>query len=193
MQQRSVRDVLSLALCLGVSSQLVSDLSAQASVSGAWQTGFDHSITTAATDFLLPFRDPSQPNGFRQYFDFPQVPLGYGGWGWEPGNPVPAPGWFNAVHMSVIPKGEHRGKILVWNRWPVLLRPGAGLDPTDYWAFQAWAVVDPSPSAQPRFFNYLLPIHSLGDEAPTNGAPQGDLFCSGHAWSTWWLRVGRAS
>jgi hypothetical protein len=157
---------------------------------GSWEAGFDHSITApAATDFLAPFLaatntnyDPPGPSGAV----FPMF-----GWDWGTA-PHPA-GQFNAVHMSLIPKGatKHRGKVLVWNRYPVVFRPGSLFDPSnDYWVFQAWSIVDPAPGAVPKFRNFVLPIERFGQAPPPQTVPMSavtlliaDLFCTGHAWS----------
>ncbi|MCU0865331.1 MAG: galactose oxidase early set domain-containing protein [Planctomycetes bacterium] len=99
-------------------------------------------------------------------------------------------GRFNAIHMCLIPKGPYRGHVLVWNRHAVVLRPGNGFDPNNFWAFQAWSIVNPSVNAPaPRFRNYLLPIGPVtlppGVTLPdaTNPIDVADLFCTGHAWS----------
>src|SRR5262245_40022169 len=58
---------------------------------------------------------------------------------WQQGQPGwdhdPAPGNFLAGHMALIPRGDYRGQVLVWN-W---MRVDAGA-PIDV---QYWAIVDP--------------------------------------------------
>lgn len=97
--------------------------------------------------------------------------------------------------MCLIPKGPHRGKVLVWGATvaplvgaPVLIRsPDSGppLQSNEYWACAAWSIVDPSPQpAGPRFRNFLLPIETF--TAPPSGTPvyhAASLFCAGQAWS----------
>lgn len=85
---------------------------------------------------------------------------------------------FNGAHMALIPKGPHRGKILVWNIQPVIATP----QPANVlWAFQAFSIIDPAPNAVPRFRNFLLPIEPV--QTGPNGPFGSDLFCAGHAWS----------
>lgn len=160
---------------------------------GVWLPGFDHAVDPAsgrATDYLAPFRDlegfdlgGSQivvPAPYNRIFEQPGQPGGLYGWAWSE-----APGNFNAIHMCLIPKGPYRGRVLVWNRYPVLLRPGAPLDAENYWACQGWAVVDPDPEApEPRIRNFLLPLQPVGPTPPSLAPQQlADIFCSGHAWS----------
>lgn len=82
-----------------------------------------------------------------------------------PSLPIPSPigGKFNAVHMSVIASGPHRGKVLVWDR---------AFD-TAAAAKQRWSIVDPRPVGDATFLNFEL--------AMPNG--EGDLFCAGHSWT----------
>jgi len=85
--------------------------------------------------------------------------------------------------MALIPKGPHRGKVIVWGEQPLLglATPYSG----EYWSFQAWSIVDPAAVVAPgsvRFNNFLLPINSLG-ASPGPGSRGGDFFCAGHAWS----------
>lgn len=89
-------------------------------------------------------------------------------WDGEPASPyVPPPAdrnRFMAGHMSLIPVGRERGKVLVWNWMRVPYGTPVGL--------QHWAIVDVS-TPTPTFQNFDLPI----------ATSDGDLFCSGHAWS----------
>ncbi|HEX6884035.1 MAG TPA: galactose oxidase early set domain-containing protein [Planctomycetota bacterium] len=75
------------------------------------------------------------------------------------------PARLNVVHMALIPKGPHQGRVLVWD-----LRGPQGPGP---WK-QRWAIVDPADSSAPVFWNAELSI-------PTG---RGDLFCAGHAWTS---------
>ena len=91
---------------------------------------------------------------------------------------------FNAIHMSLIPKGPNRGKLVVWDNAPVLA-VWPTIHATDLWSFQAWAIVDPADEpAGARFSNHLFPVGivegSLGTPA-TIRIP--NLFCAGHAWT----------
>jgi hypothetical protein len=74
----------------------------------------------------------------------------------------PIGGQFNAVHLSLIPSGPHRGKVLAWDR----------AADTAASAKQRWSIIDPNPVGAAVFKNFelVMPNH------------QGDLFCSGHTW-----------
>lgn len=71
---------------------------------------------------------------------------------------------FMAGHMALIPRGPHRGKVLVWNWMRIHL--GAPFN------LQHWAIVDPA-ATPPTFLNFDLPLPLL----------EGDPFCAGHAWT----------
>jgi hypothetical protein len=84
-------------------------------------------------------------------------------WDGEPQSPFTQPAdphRFLAGHMSLIPVGPHRGKVLVWN-WMRML-PGQ----------QYWSIVDVS-GPTPVFQNFVLPMPG----------GEGELFCSGHSWT----------
>lgn len=104
---------------------------------------------------------------------------------------------FNAVHMSVIPKGPYRGMVLVWNNLPVLAVENPWMVPSlpaasQPWlipvqAYQAYAIVDPAdqPLDGIRYRNFVVPIGDPFEIDPAqlpydNGQ---NLFCAGHAWS----------
>ncbi|MGE3174756.1 MAG: galactose oxidase-like domain-containing protein [Planctomycetota bacterium] len=114
---------------------------AQAAPLGSWAAPFDHEVNTANTNQLA-------------------IPITHL---WPPR--------FNAIHMALVPVGPHRGRVLVWDKAEVALRP-----------YQRWSIVDPTWApgcGRPRFRNFFL---SMPQAAQT-----GDLFCAGHAW----LRDGR--
>ncbi|MFY9346031.1 MAG: DUF1929 domain-containing protein [Planctomycetota bacterium] len=96
---------------------------------------------------------------------------------------------FEAVHMSLIPKGDNRGKVLVWNLRPVLCKsptydPTLGTNSNLWWACQAYAIVDLSPNATVRYQNFLLPIERVDPDNTTPGhGYASDLFCAGHCWT----------
>jgi hypothetical protein len=158
---------------------------------GSWGVPFNHEtingpLGTAnpnpnATDHLIPFGGHQNPN-INYYY---HAPTGV------------TFDWLqrlNAVHMCLIPKGPHRGKVVVWgaaiglNGAPVLARaPGFGpaIGANDYWACSAWSIVDPSPApGSPRFRNFLLPIETFtAPSVTTTSFHAASLFCAGHAWS----------
>jgi len=74
------------------------------------------------------------------------------------------PQYFNALHLGIIPKGPHRGKVVMMNSIPAvgIVSSLSATNPNIPWSFQSWSIYDPSPSAgtpeRPRFLNYLLPI-----------------------------------
>ena len=181
----------------------VADVAAQGAPVGTWEPGFNHqnNVSGVATDFrvlqqvTIPAADVGNPAVFFNVNGDSESMA----WGWAfdyPGNidianPFHATigeiGRFNAIHMALIPKGPHRGKILVWNRYPVIVRPGATLDPSGkFWSCQGWSIVDPSPlPGEPRFRNFLLPLDEFRPnptQPPGASGDVADLFCSGHAW-----------
>jgi hypothetical protein len=95
---------------------------------------------------------------------------------------------FNAIHASLIPKGRHRGKVMIMNGNPagVLVGRDPGFDSNKWWSFQAWSIVDLSPSAQHRFLNYLLPMSPIEQRTSSYGTESSaisNLFCAGHNWT----------
>lgn len=119
----------------------------------------------------------------------PSNPASMGGmsmrtWSW--------PARFQAIHMNLIPKGPHRGSVMVWGGDMVVgkgctsgtatppWQPSGAGDP--WWTFQPWAILDPSPTAPVRFRNFLLPMHPL----ETDGARilAHSLFCAGQSWDS---------
>ena len=72
---------------------------------------------------------------------------------------------FNAAHMALIPKGQYRGKVMVWDILSDQTFPE--------WK-QRWSIVDPVDSGGPTFQNYELTM-------PTG---KGDLFCAGLTWTS---------
>lgn len=183
MQCSAVR---SFALTVAAGVMMGSALVARAAAQGRWGIPFDHETIGGgptepnpnATDHLLPFGGYDNPEV--DYFNF----LGTD-FDWRQR--------FNAVHMALIPKGPHQGKVVVWGATvdsligaPVLLRaPGHGppLQPDQYWACAAWSIVDPAVEpAGPRFRNFLLPIDVF---TPPSRPPvrASSLFCAGQAWS----------
>ena len=77
----------------------------------------------------------------------------------------PTPENFNALHMALIPRGPHRGHVLVWDV--------QGTQPTAAWD-QRWAILDVSEPGVPVFWNAELTLPAEG----------GDFFCAGHAWTS---------
>jgi len=164
--------------------------------------GFNHEHTGPnATDFMAAFPGGSMVTV--QGLGNPGSLLGWGDWSWFASG---VPGAFNAVHMALIPKGPHRGKVIVWNTYPVVIQPGPSFSSTAWWYCQGWSIVDPRPNAPaPRFRNFLLPIgqwfgsrtsgHHLAVPLDTDPnvtlAPTvttfyyevSGIFCSGHAWT----------
>ncbi len=185
LSERGCRALLGSVSALAMLATIGSPARSQ-SATGSWEAGFDHSITApTATDFLAPFGGAGFAGPPASGLIFPMF-----GWGWQPSHHVAQR--FNAIHSALIPKGStrHRGKVLVWNRYPVVFRPGAPFDSNNYWVFQAWSIVDTSPTAVPRFRNFVLPLQSFGTTPPPQTPPTApvtirvaDLFCSGHAWS----------
>ena len=133
--------------CLLLATFIAAPCAAQ--YAGSWESPFNHQVsTTIATDPGAPFGGLSGMT----FYVFGGVTLGW---------PAPGGPMFNAVHMCLIPKGPHRGKVLVWDRRLILAKtPGfVTQGPDDYYSLQPWAIVDPDP--QPgamQFESFLLPI-----------------------------------
>jgi hypothetical protein len=88
---------------------------------------------------------------------------------------------FMAIHASLIPKGPHRGSVIVWDR-SILSAVVPSIDPNYPWSLQPWAIVDPSdtPSGYTHR-NYLLPIAPIEYISGSIYAP--NIFCAGQTWS----------
>lgn len=86
---------------------------------------------------------------------------------------------FKATHCSVIPKGPHRGKLLLWNTEPVVAT--STFTGTALWSWQAIVILDLAEDADIRCRNYLLPIAKVYEDAGLTYYPS--LFCAGHAWT----------
>src|SRR5262249_42788714 len=143
------------------------------SYQGGWSDTFDHATTAPqATDYTAPFPGPGY---------MPPPPPGPYSWGYS----ASGGGRFQPVHMALIPKGPHQGKVVVWDEWPVVLRANTALDSANRcWSCQSWAIIDPEP-VLPRFRNFLLPsvgfLPSTGTDV--SAVPLGSIVCAGHAWS----------
>ena len=72
---------------------------------------------------------------------------------------------FNAVHLSLIPRGSQRGKVLVFDLYAEDTQPE--------WK-QRWAIVDVDGVGGPQFQNGILSLP----------AGEGDFFCAGHSWTS---------
>jgi hypothetical protein len=97
---------------------------------------------------------------------------------------------FNAGHAALIPKGPHRGKVLVWTENAFAIRgtnvgpPGSLPNLHDHWGCQCYSIVEPTPTpGQPRFHNFLLPIGVVNLPPGASQSTAADIFCSGQAWS----------
>jgi hypothetical protein len=153
-----------------------------------WGAPFDHETidfggpvpNPDATDHLIPFG--GYTNAGISYYNF--APTGTT-FDWR--------GRMNAVHMVLIPKGPHRGKVLVWGATlplvgaSVLVRAngyGPPLQPNQFHSCAAWSIVDPAPTpAGPRFRNFLLPLEVFTPQPIGQPAHTASLFCAGQAHS----------
>lgn len=134
------------------------DLTGRTSKFGAWTKAYNHDREETVADVAFP------------------------GITYLPGYVFPET--FNAIHMSLIPKGPNKGKLVVWDNAPVLA-VWPTISATDLWSYQAWAIVDPvDEPAGVRFSNHLFPV---GIVEGSIGAPETiripNLFCAGHAWT----------
>ena len=94
---------------------------------------------------------------------------------------------FNAIHMSLIPKGPNRGKVVVWDNAPVIatLANDPLVAANTLWSLQAWAIVDPADEpAGARFQNFFFPVGPIeGDFGTPSTVRIPNLFCAGHTWT----------
>lgn len=86
---------------------------------------------------------------------------------------------FKATHCSLIPKGPHRGRLLLWSTDIVVA--SADITGGELWSWQAWVILDTSEDAAITCRNYLLPIAPVQTIDGISYYPS--LFCSGHAWT----------
>ena len=95
---------------------------------------------------------------------------------------------FNALHMCLIPKGPHRGKVLVWGNHPFVAKTPtfvANQPANEYYSFQVFGIVDPAPTpAGFRFQNFLLPIEPITtSQMGPLATSVPNFFCAGQTWS----------
>jgi hypothetical protein len=91
------------------------------------------------------------------------------------------PDRFKAVHCSLIPKGPHRGRLLLWDGSPVIARCTATSN--QWWSWQSIVILDLAPNAPIRCRNYILPVAPIIDPAVPGLNVYKSFFCSGHAWT----------
>jgi hypothetical protein len=158
---------------------------AQNPYAGQFGPSFSHKVSRASAP-LSDATDPGFEPGGIDAMTFGMDPV-VGSLAWPTAATTPGRQMFSAVHMSLIPKGPNRGKVLVWNILPVLCKTPTYEPqmPTHlWWACQAYAIVDFHPSAPLRFQNFLLPIERVDPWGSTPGhGPAADLFCAGHCWT----------
>lgn len=131
-----------------------------ASSQGSWSTPFDHehaSIIATDAEFVFGVNGPN--------------------WHYRTGA-TGIVATFNALHMSLIPVGSHRGRVLVWDGGETVGEAAPFAPAGQFWNFQRYSIVDPITPTGTRFYNYFLPI-----EPWTFPLSVFDLFCAGHAWS----------
>lgn len=89
---------------------------------------------------------------------------------------------FKATHSSLIPKGKHQGRLLLWDTTPIIARVPS-LDNNEWWSWQAVVILDPSPTATIRSRNYIIPIGRLNDLPAGASTGYVSWFCAGHCWT----------
>jgi len=138
------------AIKRGITTLLLSlPLSAKQATQGYWEPPFDHKGT--------PITIPDDPATI-----WPAVP-NVDAYGAPTGHGTPI-----AVHLSLIPVGPDRGKVMMMDHFHYAF----GVSVRNH----RYAIVDPKLPSFPlhpaKFKNYTIQF--------PNG--EGDLFCSGHAW-----------
>lgn len=96
----------------------------------------------------------------------------------------------NAVHMCLIPKGPHRGKVMILSNDAVIASGSPYLGVNTVMSFQPMVIADFSKNlqpGQPRFLNFLIPIETSSKYYDVTFQREDtaypNLFCCGHAWS----------
>jgi hypothetical protein len=102
--------------------------------------------------------------------------------------PYASPRFMNALHLGVIPKGPHRGKLIAMNA-DVIIASGSPYLNNQQYSFQTAAIVDFDKTAgtpqKPRFLNFQIPTEKpyVYTEGAFTFSSYPNLFCCGHAWS----------
>lgn len=93
------------------------------------------------------------------------------------------PDRFKAIHCSLIPKGPHRGRLLLWDGSIVVASCNATNQ--ELFSWQCLVILDLDPDAEIRCRNYMIPINPVDiDPSPTATLNYYlSLFCAGHAWT----------
>lgn len=99
----------------------------------------------------------------------------------------------NSLHLAVIPKGPHRGKVLAMNGDVVTASSVTFFGNDKTWCFQGVSIIDFSKDAgtpeKPRFLNFLIPLNTSSYQLNYTVNPSftdsvyPNFFCVGHAWS----------
>jgi len=100
---------------------------------------------------------------------------------------------FNSLHLTLIPKGPHRGKVLAMPGNVAIASSLSYFGTSEPWSFQPVSIIDFSKDAgtpeKPRFLNFLIPVgksyeiqNNQADPSYTDFA-YPNFFCVGHAWS----------
>ncbi len=167
-------DRLARARTLALGAAFAGCVSANARTQGQWVLAFDHqhAVAGVASDARAPFQYPGGPE-WPTRLAAPDATT----------PPVPR-ATMNAIHMVLIPAGPHRGKVLVWDRGP-LLGFASPFPPAGHlWSFQAYAIVDAALAPDGlRFHNFFLPLDATPWPPPSPAPVPRDLFCAGHAWA----------
>lgn len=161
------------SLVVGSCGLVIGLASARAQGQGQWVMAYDHkhAVPGVASDATTPFTYPGGPE-----WPVRLIPP-------DATAPPTSVASMNAIHMSLIPKGIHRGKVIVYGSGPSVAFAAPFPPAGNLWSFQPYSIVDPAIApAGLRFLNFFLPLDSTTFPPPPGVVPR-DLFCTGHAWS----------
>jgi len=147
--------------------------------SGRWHDAFALTLALAASALPLAAQPPWAPGSWEPLFDHSGTdPAAIGQTCYQSAiykfppdltNPDPTKRFpFNAIHMSLIPVGDKRGQVMVWNS---IKYPGDGTGQTRQVHYAILDPKQPASATNPENFCVNLPPN------------EGDLFCAGHAWT----------
>jgi len=152
---------------------------------GGFTERYLHKINNLFNEIIAPETNPElQYPGLTYVNPRPYIPGS---------TPMSPPLFMNGLHLALIPKGPHRGKVLAMNGNVVLASSVSYFGSSDVWSFQCASILDFSEDAgtpeKPRFLNFIIPIGTSSivfNESTTpafEDQAYPNFFCVGQAWT----------